>query len=200
MLGEKRSGDILGPGPKRETGGQAAMAGVAGNEQEVELQKYSDSEGLNVRTEDESAQRGEREAAVPEKQPVLEKLSLEEISRTEEEDEERRLFQESQVPRAHNLFFSPQGEGREFTDVLKEVQEYISSKYSTLIIDQGSGDVKDQIKRYITKYVQDYRIAVKGMDRQELVDTIYTEMAEFSFLTKYIFGEGIEEIDGATRS
>ena len=200
MLGEKRSGDILGPGPKRETGGQASMAGVAGNEQEVELQKYSDSEGLNVRTEDESAQRGERDAAVPEKQPVLEKLSLEEISRTEEEDEERRLFQESQVPRAHNLFFSPQGEGREFTDVLKEVQEYISSKYSTLIIDQGSGDVKDQIKRYITKYVQDYRIAVKGMDCQELVDTIYTEMAEFSFLTKYVFGTGIEEIDSATRS
>ena len=200
MLGEKRAGDIFGPGSKQEVGVPAAMAEVAGDDQEVELQKYSDSEGLNVRTEDESAQRGEREAAVPEKQPVLEKLSLEEISRTEEEDEERRLFQESQVPRAHNLFFSPQGEGREFTDVLKEVQEYISSKYSTLIIDQGSGDVKDQIKRYITKYVQDYRIAVKGMDRQELVDTIYTEMAEFSFLTKYVFGTGIEEIDSATRS
>ena len=43
--------------------------------------------------------------------------------------------------------------------------------------------------------MQDYRIAVKGMDRQELVDTIYTEMAEFSFLTKYVFGTGIEEID-----
>ena len=195
MLGEKRSEDIFGPGLKREAGGQVAMAGVAGAEQEVELQKYSDSEGLNIRTEDESAQRGEREAAVPEKQPVLEELGLEEISRTEGEDGERLLFQESQVPRAHNLFFSPQGEGREFTDVLKEVQEYISSKYSTLIIDQGSGDVKDQIKRYITKYVQDYRIAVKGMDRQELVDTIYTEMAEFSFLTKYVFGTGIEEID-----
>ena len=125
----------------------------------------------------------------------MDELSLEEISRTEEEEGERRLFQESQVPRSHNLFFSPQGEVREFTDVLKEVQEYISSKYSTLIIDQESGDVKDQIKRYITKYVQDYRIAVKGMDRQELVDTIYTEMAEFSFLTKYVFGTGIEEID-----
>ena len=48
--------------------------------------------------------------------------------------------------------------------------------------------------------MQDYRIAVKGMDRQELVDTIYTEMAEFSFLTKYVFGTGIEEIDSATRS
>ena len=30
MLGEKRSGDIFGPGPKRETGGQEAMAGDVG--------------------------------------------------------------------------------------------------------------------------------------------------------------------------
>ena len=135
MLGEKRSGDILGPGPKREAGVQATMAEAAGDDQEVELQKYSDSKRREIEYEDESA--------VPETQSVLDELSLEEISRAEEEDEERRLFQESQVPRAHNLFFSPQGEGREFTDVLKEVQEYISSKYSTLIIDQGSGDVKD---------------------------------------------------------
>ena len=143
MLGEKRSGDILGPGPKREAGVQATMAEAAGDDQEVELQKYSDSKRREIEYEDESAQREKREAAVPEPQSVLDELSLEEISRAEEEDEERRLFQESQVPRAHNLFFSPQGEGREFTDVLKEVQEYISSKYSTLIIDQGSGDVKD---------------------------------------------------------
>ncbi len=29
-----------------------------------------------------------------------------------------------------NLFFSPEEKGRAFSDVLKEVQEYISSKYS----------------------------------------------------------------------
>ena len=143
MLGEKRSGDILGPGPKQEAGVRTAIAEAAGDDQEVELQKYSDSKRREIEYEDESAQREKSEAAVPETQSVLDELSLEEISRAEEEDEERRLFQESQVPRAHNLFFSPQGEGREFTDVLKEVQEYISSKYSTLIIDQGSGDVKD---------------------------------------------------------
>lgn len=28
-----------------------------------------------------------------------------------------------------NLFFSPEEKGRAFSDVLKEVQEYISSKY-----------------------------------------------------------------------
>jgi len=183
MLGEKRSGDIFGPGPKRETGGQEAMAGEAVNSPKVEPQN-----------EHELRQKKEQ-VVIPERQPDSDGMSLVEIDKAEEEAGERLLFQESQVPRAHNLFFSPQGEGREFTDVLKEVQEYISSKYSTLIIDQESGDVKDQIKRYITKYVQDYRIAVKGMDRQELVDTIYTEMAEFSFLTKYVFGTGIEEID-----
>ncbi|MFI3228400.1 MAG: hypothetical protein R3Y09_13495 [Clostridia bacterium] len=33
------------------------------------------------------------------------------------------------------------------------------------------------------------------MTTQEIVDKIYTEMAEYGFLTKYIFGTGIEEID-----
>jgi len=41
----------------------------------------------------------------------------------------------------------------------------------------------------------DKRIAVKGMDGQGLIDALYTEMAEYGFLTKYIFGKGIEEID-----
>ncbi|MHB1420603.1 MAG: ATPase, T2SS/T4P/T4SS family, partial [Bacillota bacterium] len=94
-----------------------------------------------------------------------------------------------------SLFFSSNGNSREFGSVLREVQEYISSKYSTLIVDGGSDEVKAHIKRYITKYVQDYRIAVAGMTQPLLVDTLYTEMAEFSFLTKYIFGTGIEEID-----
>ena len=32
-----------------------------------------------------------------------------------------------------NLFFSPEEKGREFSDVLKEVQEYISGKYSSFL-------------------------------------------------------------------
>jgi pilus assembly protein CpaF len=94
-----------------------------------------------------------------------------------------------------NLFFSSGETVREFRSVLQEVQEYISSKYATLITDGGSEEVKVQVKRYITKYVQDYRLAVADMTQAQLVDALYTEMAEFSFLTKYIFGTGIEEID-----
>ena len=94
-----------------------------------------------------------------------------------------------------SLFFSPEEKGRAFSDVLKEVQEYISSKYSTLMVEGGNEEVKQQVKRYIAKYVADYRISVKGKIREQLIDDLYTEMAEFSFLTKYIFGTGIEEID-----
>ena len=95
---------------------------------------------------------------------------------------------------SRSLFFSPQSE-RDFQTVLKDVQEYISSKYSMLILDENSDEVKQQIKRYISKYVMDCRIQVKGMSDMELIDALYTEMAEFSFLTKYVFGAGIEEIN-----
>ncbi len=99
-----------------------------------------------------------------------------------------------------NLFFKSDKK-REFTDVLNEVQSYISSKYSALVIDginnvnSGDDNIKQQVKRYIGKYLLDYRISVEGLSQTELVDKLYTEMAEFSFLTKYIFGTGIEEIN-----
>lgn len=94
--------------------------------------------------------------------------------------------------RAHSLFFTPENEGQDFNTVLQDVQEYISGKYSALITEGGDEDAKAQIKRYITKYVQDRRIAVKGYSGDQLVDALYTEMAEFGLLTKYIFGTGIQ--------
>ena len=53
-----------------------------------------------------------------------------------------------------NLFFKSDKK-REFTDVLNEVQSYISSKYSMLVIDginnvnSGDDNIKQQVKRYI---------------------------------------------------
>ena len=61
--------------------------------------------------------------------------------------------------RAHSLFFTPESEGKDFSSVLNDVQTYISANYSTLITG-NSEDAKAQMKRYITKYIQDRRIAV----------------------------------------
>jgi len=44
---------------------------------------------------------------------------------------------------------------------LKDVQKYISNNYSVLITDNNLEDAKEQMKRYIGKYVMDERIAVK---------------------------------------
>lgn len=96
--------------------------------------------------------------------------------------------------RAHSLFFTPESEGKDFSSVLNDVQTYISANYSTLITG-NSEDAKAQMKRYITKYIQDRRIAVNGISGEKLVDALYSEMAEFGFLTKYIHGIGIEEVD-----
>jgi pilus assembly protein CpaF len=97
--------------------------------------------------------------------------------------------------RTHSLFFTPESEGKDFSTVLKDVQEYISSNYSILITDETIEDSKEHLKRYISKYIQDRRISVKGMSGNKLIDALYSEMAEFGFLTKYIYGKGIEEID-----
>ena len=96
--------------------------------------------------------------------------------------------------RAHNLFFAPETAGKDFNSVLQEVQEYISGSYAALIT-EGGEDSKEQLQRYIMKYLQDKRVAVAGMTQVELVEAIYSEMAEFGFLTRYIYGDGIEEIN-----
>lgn len=97
--------------------------------------------------------------------------------------------------RTHGLFFEADPEGRDFSSVLKEVQAYLSKEYSSLVTAEGSEDARAQIRRFAGKYIQDHRISVPGMDTETLIAAIYSEMAEFGFLTKYIYGEGIEEID-----
>ena len=121
----------------------------------------------------------------------------------EEEPEARSDEDDGYVPpkrtvrslQTKDLFFSSGRENREFSDVLREVQGYLSKEYSSLVTDTGSEDAKSQIRRFAGKYIQDHRISVKGMSTDELISAIYSEMAEFGFLTKYIYGEGIEEID-----
>ena len=99
-----------------------------------------------------------------------------------------------------NLFFQSDKK-RGFTDVLNEVQAFVSSRYSALVTDginqinSENNEAKQQVKRYIEKYLLDGKISVEGLSQAELTDKLYSEMAEFSFLTKYIFAEGVEEIN-----
>ncbi len=90
------------------------------------------------------------------------------------------------------LFFN--SNTKTFQEVLIEVQEYISSKYSTLTIDDRASQTK-QLKMYISKYLMDYHLSVEGYTTQELIDKLYQEMSEFSFLTPYLYSKDVEEIN-----
>lgn len=93
-----------------------------------------------------------------------------------------------------DLFFNSAKVIKEFPEILQEVQEYISNKYSTLISDNPEVQ-KEQIKSYIYKYLLDYSLGVKDLSFEELVEKLYSEMAEFSFITKYLFRNDVEEIN-----
>lgn len=96
---------------------------------------------------------------------------------------------------SQNLFFTPADESRDFGEVLREVQGYTSTHYASLLSAGAGLESKAQLKRYIAQYVRENRIAVAGMDQSQVVEALHTEMAEFGFLTRYIFGSGVEEID-----
>lgn len=116
------------------------------------------------------------------------------------QDKIRKMFEQKPLKNSpqnstvETLFYSPENT-KDFAAVVCEVQEYISGRYSTLIVDGGDYELKEQIKRYISKYLFDHRISVEGLSSSQLIDALYAEMAEFSFLSKYIFAAGIEEID-----
>ena len=113
--------------------------------------------------------------AEPERKP--EQVEVHDISF--EERTGRSLFAEATTaPRASELFFAPQEKGVTFAEALSQVQGYLSETYATLITEDNS-DAKEQMKRRMARYLQENRIAVDGMTASELVDALYTEMAEY---------------------
>jgi pilus assembly protein CpaF len=92
------------------------------------------------------------------------------------------------------LFFERGKNIKEFTEILLEVQEYISNTYSSLISDNPKVQ-KTQIISYIAKYLTDYSLGADGFNFEELVNKLYSEMAEFSFLTKYLYRKDVVEIN-----
>lgn len=97
------------------------------------------------------------------------------------------------APKASSVFFTEQNTA-EFSEILEKVQAYLSENYSN-VLGQRDEFSKTQMKRLIARFLTDHRLAVEGLSADELTDRLYTEMAEFGFLTKYIFSDDVEEID-----
>jgi pilus assembly protein CpaF len=107
----------------------------------------SDREELEkvAKTDKETPNQPEEKEKVEEKKILTRQDSLDkkgidnkDISTESEEDKQswgpsRELGSDN---RSHSLFFTPESEGKDFSSVLKDVQEYISNNYSILIYSQ----------------------------------------------------------------
>lgn len=84
----------------------------------------------------------------------------------------------------------------EFWTILHLTQEHISQNYSDVL---NNKDNLAQLKPYIQKFLRDYLnnndYIVEGLSFEDLTDKIYSEMAEYSLLTKYLKSSEIEEIN-----
>ena len=80
----------------------------------------------------------------------------------------------------------------DFVSLLHKSQEYISENYAAALSDRSK---IVQLRSYIEKYLHDSGFEVDGMTFRELADKLYSEMAEYSVLTKYLGRDEIEEIN-----
>ncbi|TCL57655.1 pilus assembly protein CpaF [Kineothrix alysoides] len=83
---------------------------------------------------------------------------------------------------------------RTFPEILKDVQEYISKNFASVLRDNPDEN-KELIQSYIAKYLEENQVGVEGMELTELCELLYGEMTGFSFLTKYLYRDDVEEIN-----
>ncbi|MGL5434558.1 MAG: ATPase, T2SS/T4P/T4SS family [Lachnospiraceae bacterium] len=81
-----------------------------------------------------------------------------------------------------------------FPELLKEVQEHITKQYSS-VLKEDPEDSRELILTYIHKYLESHHLGVADVERDDLCELLYGEMTGFSFLSKYLYRDDVEEIN-----
>ena len=71
--------------------------------------------------------------------------------------------------------------GQEFSELLQSTQRHISAVYSGAV----NGNKKEQLRAYIEQYLRQSGYTDET-ELKALTDRLYSEMAEYSVLTKYL--------------
>lgn len=86
-----------------------------------------------------------------------------------------------------------------YADILSSVQEYMSNTYQDLLSSDIKNEDRKLIKEYIRQYIMTRNIkSDENSNLDELIEKLYSDMSEFSFLTDLIKKAdktGLEEID-----
>ena len=99
----------------------------------------------------------------------------------------------------NDIFFAPAA-NQELTydQVLEDVQRYFAENHASTIAEAGEGNAERAttlLKELMVQYIVKRKYAIEGLTTEELCEKLYEDMAGYSFLKKWIYKPGIEEVN-----
>ena len=99
----------------------------------------------------------------------------------------------------NDIFFTPAAsEGLPYEKVLEDVQRYFSENHASTIAEAGEGNTLRTaaiLKELMIQYLVKRKYAINGFTTEELCARLYEDMAGYSFLKKWIYRPGVEEVN-----
>lgn len=99
----------------------------------------------------------------------------------------------------NDIFFTPAAsEGLTYEKVLEDVQRYFSENHASTIAEAGEGNTLRTaaiLKELMIQYLVKRKYAINGFTTEELCARLYEDMAGYSFLKKWIYRPGVEEVN-----
>lgn len=99
----------------------------------------------------------------------------------------------------NNIFFAQTArEGLTYEQVLEDVQRYFSENHASTIAEAGDGDTGRAaavLKELMEQYLVKRKYSIEGLTTRDLCEKLYEDMAGYSFLKKWIYRPGVEEVN-----
>lgn len=99
----------------------------------------------------------------------------------------------------NDIFFTPvANQELTYDQVLEDVQRYFAENHASTIAEAGEGNAEratSLLKELMEHYIVKRKYALDGLSTKELCSKLYEDMAGYSFLKKWIYKPGVEEVN-----
>ena len=99
----------------------------------------------------------------------------------------------------NDIFFAPAAnQDLTYEQILEDVQRYFAENHAATIAEAGDGNTdraSSLLKELMVQYIVKRKYAIEGLTTEELCEKLYEDMAGYSFLKKWIYKPGIEEVN-----
>ena len=83
-----------------------------------------------------------------------------------------------------------------YGEMLEDVKKYCTTHHSDkLTAEENPEEARKLLREFILQYIQSCSYALPDMTSEQLCDAMYDDMAGISFLKKWIYKPGIEEVN-----